>query len=216
MKLRKIESGLEKHFGRKIRKSRGSAVDVLISTILSQSTSDINSGRAFGSLKASFKSWEAVGRASLGRIEKSIRAGGLARIKAGYIKKALGRIRRDYGKYDLSGLKKMGIEESLKYLTSFPGVGEKTAACVLLFAFGRKVMPVDTHVHRVSVRLGLVPEGSDRGKTFQFWFGQNNIVDYYNLHLNMVQHGRVVCLARKPRCGECVLRSSCLYFKNRK
>lgn len=216
MRLRTIEKRLDGRYGARAWKPRGPAVEVLISTILSQNTSDINSNRAFIALKSNFPSWESVRSASLRKIESAIKIGGLASIKAVYIKTALERIKKDVGEYDLSGLKHRSAAESLTYLTSFQGIGEKTAACVLLFAFGMKIMPVDTHVHRIGIRLELVPEGSDRGKSFQFWFGQKNIVDYYNLHLNLVRHGREICLARKPRCEECVLNDLCAFYKRRK
>jgi endonuclease-3 len=216
MRLKTIEERLERRYGATAWKSRGSAVDVLIATILSQNTSDINSTRAFKSLKSTFSSWESVGVASLGKIENAIKIGGLAKMKATYIRDALERIKKDNGKYDLSGLKRQPTAKSLAYLTSFHGIGEKTAACVLLFAFGLKIMPVDTHVHRISQRLGLVPTGSDRRKTFQFWFGQKNLDDYYNLHLNLVRHGREICLARKPGCADCVINALCGFYKDRK
>jgi endonuclease-3 len=215
MRLKKIEKRLEKRYGKRAWKSRGSAVDVLIATILSQNTSDINSTRAFKSLKSTFSSWESARLAPLGKIENAVKIGGLAKMKAAYIKAALEKIRKDKGKYDLSGLKLRPPAESLAYLTSFHGVGEKTAACVLLFAFGLKIMPVDTHIQRISLRLGLVPGHSDRGKTFQFWFGQKNIVDYYNLHLNLVRHGREICLARKPGCADCVINDLCGFYNER-
>ncbi len=216
MRLKTIEKRLARRYSARAWKSRGSAVDVLIATILSQNTSDINSARAFKSLKTTFPSWESARTAPLRKIENAIKIGGLAKMKAAYIRAALERIKKDNGKYDLNRLKRRPLNESLAYLTSFHGVGEKTAACVLLFAFGLKIMPVDTHVQRVSQRLGLVPRENNRGKTFQFWFGQKNIVDYYNLHLNLVRHGRETCLARKPRCADCVMNDLCGFYNERK
>jgi len=213
MRLSLIEKKLEKAYGKRRWKPHGSAMDVLISTILSQNTSDTNSGRAFESLLETFIGWDAVAKARIGVITKSIKSGGLAKIKANYIKEALGQIYHDFGRYSLISLKKMPVEKSLPYLTSLNGVGEKTAACVLLFAFGKKIMPVDTHVHRVTKRLGLVPKNADRQKSFQFWFDKKSIVDYYSFHLNLVRHGRVTCLARKPRCGHCVLNKQCAYYR---
>ena len=168
MKLRKIESRLENRFGKKIWEPRGPAVDVLISTILSQNTSDANSARAFSSLKTVFKSWEAVGKASPGRIEKSIRVGGLARIKAGYIKEALRRIRRDFGKYDLSDLKKMSLEDSLEYLTALPGVGEKPPlVCYCLHLAARSCRSI--HMYIASVYAwDWFPKAGIAAKLFNF------------------------------------------------
>jgi endonuclease-3 len=213
MRLSLIEKKLEKAYGKRRCKPHGSAVDVLISTILSQNTSDANSSRAFKSLVNTFNGWDAVAKANLRAIAKSIKSGGLAKIKAKYIKEALEKIHQDFGRYSLDILEEMSIDQSLKYLTALNGVGEKTAACVLLFTFGKKIMPVDTHVHRVTRRLGLVLENSDRQKSFQFWFGKKSVVDYYNFHLNLVRHGRVTCLARKPRCGHCVLNKQCAYYR---
>jgi endonuclease-3 len=213
MRLSLIEKKLEKAYGKRRWKPHGSAVEVLISTILSQNTSDTNSGRAFESLMHAFNGWDAVANARIGTITKSIKSGGLAKIKAKYIKEALCQIYDDFGRYDLSSLKKVPIDKSLQYLTALNGVGEKTAACVLLFAFCKKIMPVDTHVHRVTKRLGLVPKNADRQKSFQFWFGKKSIVDYYSFHLNLVRHGRITCLARKPMCGHCVLNKQCAYYR---
>jgi len=209
-----IEKKLNSEYGQKTWKKHGTAVDVLISTILSQNTSDINSGRAFKSLKNTFSGWDDIANSSTLRIKKAIQSGGLAAMKAGYIKKALQKIRADNGSYSLQGIGNNDISKNLEYLTSFTGVGEKTAACVLLFAFGHKIMPVDTHIHRLSKRIGLVPDHYDLRKTFYFWFGQSVVVDYYNLHLNMVKHGRNVCVARKPKCDDCVIRALCSFFTN--
>ncbi|MBD3216883.1 MAG: endonuclease III [candidate division Zixibacteria bacterium] len=216
IKLNQLEIKLEKQHEKREWEAHTSGLDVLISTILSQNTSDSNSSRAFKSLKKVYPSWTKAARAHKASITKAIKSGGLAKVKAGYIKSALKRVKDDFGTYSLQKLKKKPIDESLEYLTSFDGVGEKTAACVLLFAFGKKVMPVDTHVHRVTHRLGLIKETADRQKSFQFWFGQNNIVDYYNLHLNMVRHGRLICKARNPKCDECALREACAYYNRRK
>ncbi len=215
IKPNRLEKQLEKQHRKREWEPHGSGLDVLISTILSQNTSDNNSSRAFKSLKRDFPTWKKAAHARKSSIARSIKAGGLATIKAAYIKSALKKVKADFGSHSLSKIKPKPIEESLDYLTSFDGVGEKTAACVLLFAFGKKVMPVDTHVHRVTHRLGLIEKTPNRQKSFQFWFGQNNIVDYYNLHLNMVRHGRLICRAQNPKCSECILRDRCAYYKER-
>jgi len=131
-------------------------VDVLIGTILSQNTSDANSGRAFASLKASFHGWEAVASAPMGRIAEVIRRGGLSQIKAARIKQVLKQIKREQGRISLDSLKSMNIAEAKDYLMRLPGVGHKTASCVLLFSLGKPSLPVDTHVFRVAKRLGLI------------------------------------------------------------
>jgi endonuclease III len=212
--LLEIETRLASEYQIRPWKLRSSAVDILISTILSQNTSDINSKRAFKSLKSSFSGWDEVALASIPEIRRSITPGGLANTKAGYIKSALKKIKSDQGRFSLQNLSEIDIRDSLKYLTAIKGVGEKTAACVLLFGFNKNIMPVDTHIHRITKRLGLVPNSYDRQKTFNFWFGQSVVLDYYNIHLNMVKHGRNVCVARKPKCDICVLCDLCAHFKD--
>ncbi len=213
MKLKKLDELLKKAYRKRKWKPHGSALDVLIGTILSQNTSDVNSERAFESLKSGFKGWKSIDDAPLSKIEEAIKSGGLAKSKSRYIKSALNKVHQDHGRFSLEKIKYYPLEKGLDYLTSFDGVGSKTAACVLLFAFGKPIMPVDTHVHRVSWRMGLVPESDDREKTFKFWFDQSDNLDYYNLHLNIVRHGRRTCKSGSPLCGQCNLPRYCRYYK---
>jgi endonuclease-3 len=200
---------LEREYGRP-RHHRRPALDVLIGTILSQNTSDTNSHRAFQALKEAFPSWEAVAEARTSEIASAIRCGGLARIKAPRIRAILQQLLRERGKADLEFIERWPREKALDYLMVLPGVGAKTASCVLLFAFGKPVLPVDTHVHRVSQRLGLVDEDASPEKAQA---ALEEIVppkDRLSFHINLIAHGRAICRP-KPRCSECVLLVPCAH-----
>jgi endonuclease-3 len=184
-------------------------VDLLVQTILSQNTSDANSLRAFGRLKSAFPDYEALLCASAQSLADEIRAGGLAEIKANRIRQTLTKIKKDAGAIDLSFIPALGREGARDYLISLPGVGPKTASVVLLFAFNLPFMPVDTHVYRVSRRLGLVPEGASLERAAQILEETIPPEKYLSLHLNLIQHGRLICRARGPRHEECALRSLC-------
>jgi len=186
-------------------------VDILVTTILSQNNTSANTHRAFEKLKSAYPDYETLLGATDEEIAGHIRCGGLANIKAGRIKEALERIRNDAGSIDLEFLTEMGPEAAQDYLLALPGVGPKTAAVVLLFGFGMPRLPVDTHVNRLSRRLGFVPEGASI-KDAQIVL--EKIVPrekYCSFHVNLIRHGRAVCKARSPRCGECVLRDICPY-----
>lgn len=191
-------------------------VDLLVMTILSQNTSDINSGRAFEQLKSRFRSYTEILNASEEEIADAIRPGGLAEIKAARIKGALKRLREDFGSVDLSQLQMMSAEEARRYLTSIPGIGPKTASVLMLFGFGMPAMPVDTHVHRVSKRIGLVPEGASVEETQRILERITPREKYLSLHINLIRHGRLVCKARNPLCNRCELRDLCRYMQMRR
>lgn len=186
-------------------------MDLLVQTMLSQNTTDTNSFRAFRNLKTAYPRYEDLLAASEEDIIVLIRVGGLAEMKARRIKEALLRIKRDAGAIDLSFLAGMNRTEAEEYLLSLPGVGPKTAAVVLLFAFGFPIMPVDTHVYRVSGRLGLVPEGTSIKETQRILEEIIPQDKYLSLHLNLIRHGRRICKARSPRHEECALRHLCDY-----
>jgi len=189
-------------------------VDEIIRTVLSQNTNDRNSLAAFAILKKHFKSWEGVLRADTRRIAQLIKHAGLANIKARRIKEVLAEIKRREGRISLSLLKRLDPESGLEYLRSIKGVGPKTAACVLLFSFGKPVMPVDTHIYRVAGRLGLIgPKLSieDAHKVLTKLIPKHLI---YEFHLGIIEHGRRTCKAQNPRCGFCVLYNMCA-FKNK-
>jgi len=184
-------------------------IDVLIETILSQNTSDTNSGRAFASLRASFDSWEAVASAPVERIAEVIKCGGLSQIKAIRIKQVLQQIEREQGHITLDSLKSKTMTEAEDYLMRLPGVGHKTASCVLLFSLGKPSLPVDTHVFRVAKRLGLIDSKVTIDKAPGLLRKQVRPSKVYEFHVHLIEHGRRVCHARQPYCGRCILRSIC-------
>lgn len=188
---------------------RDNPLDTLVHTILSQNTSDVNSDRAYAALRQRFPDWEDVHRAPLRMLISTIRSGGLANIKAVRIKALLEEIWAEQGHFDLSFLGDLPDEEVRAYLARFKGIGPKTMACVLLFGMGRPAFPVDTHVFRVSRRLGLL-DGRPTPETAQASL-ESRVPpgDRYALHLDLVQHGRQVCRARRPVCGSCVLARVC-------
>ncbi len=189
-------------------------IDELIQTMLSQNTSDINTSRAFDSLKRTFPNWNEVLNASPEEVVEAIRIGGLAEQKAPRIQAVLRQILDERGDFDLWFLKEMSPESALEWLVRLPGVGPKTAACTLLFGLDMPVMPVDTHVHRVSLRLGLVPAGTNPERT-QTLLGEGLTSDEaYRAHILLIRHGRITCKARRPRCADCVVQQHCPYAKS--
>ena len=187
----------------------GPVLDELVATILSQNTSDTNSGPAFDELRRCLPNWDAVRRAPVGRIAKAIRQAGLANSKAPRIKAILQQIYEDRGRLSLEFLHDMPAREALEYLVSFSGVGPKTAACVLLFACRKPVLPVDTHVHRVSLRLGLIGPRTSAEKAHEQLaqlVPPRLVLDF---HIQLIRHGRRCCTARKPKCEHCPLVDLC-------
>ena len=208
-KIVRVHALLERAYGRRRRPPGDDPLDELIGTILSQNTSDVNSGRAFDALKAAFPSWEAAMRAPTGRIAAAIRSAGLANIKAPRIQAVLRQIWREQGHFDITWLRRRPPEEVRAWLGRFPGIGPKTVACVMLFSLGQPAFPVDTHVFRVGSRLGIL-DGAARPETAPAVFeAAVPPSHYYCLHVNMIRHGRQVCTALRPRCPECPLRRVC-------
>jgi endonuclease III len=184
-------------------------VDCLVGTVLSQHTSDINSGRAWRALKERWPSWDAFAGASLDEIEEAIRSGGLARVKAPRIRAILDEILEREGRIDLSSLEALADDEVYAYLRSLPGVGPKTAACVMAFSMQRDAFPIDTHVHRVVARLGWVSaESSAEAASRELSVGIPKGLRY-ELHVAMIEHGRRTCRARRPLCSECAVFELC-------
>ena len=181
----------------------------LILTILSQNTTDANRDRAYDLLVKRFPTLPALAAARPSGVEEAIRVGGLARAKAKAILGALARIREERGGYTLDFLRGVPLAEAREYLTSFPGVGVKTANILLLFSFGMPAFPVDTHVLRVTKRLGLVPAASDLAKAALFLEPNVAAGDHGPLHLNLIRLGREVCRPRNPLCAECPLLAVC-------
>ncbi len=187
----------------------------LVNTILSQNTNDINRDVAFDRLVDRFGrgNWEAVRDAPVEELIEAVRPAGLAQQKAPRIQNALRVITEQQGAIDLDFLADLPIDEAKKWLVDLPGVGPKTAAIVLLFGFGRPAFPVDTHVHRLTRRLGLIPAKISAEKAHD---ALEHIVPdehYYPLHLNLIRHGREVCQARKPKCQDCHLQLHCSYYQ---
>ncbi|MDP2977118.1 MAG: hypothetical protein Q8N45_13020 [Anaerolineales bacterium] len=186
-------------------------LDELVSTILSQNTNDTNRDRAFQALKARFPNWEAARDAELGSVIEAIRPAGLANQKGPRIQAVLRAISAERGKLDLNFLADLPLEEARAWLTRFKGVGPKTAAILLLFSLGRPAFPVDTHIYRVTGRIGLLPERMTVEQAHEPLEGLFPPETYYAAHLNIIRLGREVCAARKPDCLACPLGSICKY-----
>ena len=209
MAIEEVIELLEQEYGSREWQPDMDPIDMLIGTILSQNTSDTNSGRAFASLKASFDSWEAVASAPAEHIAQVIKSGGLSQIKAARIKQALEQIEKEQGRISLDSLKSMNMAEAEDYLMRLPGVGHKTASCVLLFSLGKPSLPVDTHVFRVAKRLGLIDSRVSIEKAHSLLQEQTPPSKVYQFHVHMIEHGRRICHARQPRCNRCILRDAC-------
>lgn len=210
-KLVLIDELLKKKFSQPNRELE-EPIEVLIRTILSQNTSDKNSHRAFANLKRRFPSWEALLNAPEEEIEAEIRCGGLSWIKARRIKKVLEKIKMDRGYLTLDFLKNTALREARDYLLSLPGVGDKTASCVLLFSFAQPVFPVDTHIHRIINRLGL-SENRLIPKRIEEMVEANLPPErFLSLHLNLIRLGREICISRHPNCSICPLKGICRYY----
>jgi endonuclease-3 len=206
---REIIDLLRQEYGELRWRPRSDPMSELVGTILSQNTSDTNSGRAFTRLLARFHTWESLLGADPTDIAEAIRVGGLARIKAPRIKAVAEEVWVRQGSFDLSFLAEMPLAEAKAWLRSLPGVGPKTAACVLLFALGRAALPVDTHVYRVAKRLGLVPPGMGAAEAHELLEGMLAPDEVYPFHMSLIKHGRRICKAQRPLCPRCVLAYGC-------
>ena len=186
-------------------------VDALVLTILSQNTNDVNRDRAFVRLHERFPRWTTVRDAPVDALIEAIRPAGLAPTKAPRIQEALRRCTGPTGAISLDFLRALPLDEARRWLTGMPGVGPKTAAIVLLFALGRPAFPVDTHVHRVTRRLGLIPEKTSREKAHALLEAILPAEIFYSFHINLIEHGRDTCHARRPECVECLLQDMCAH-----
>ncbi len=191
------------------------AVSELVSTILSQNTNDVNRDVAFDRLRSRLPTWEEVRDAEQATVIEAIRPAGLANQKGPRIQEALRLITRERGELELDFLADWPVEEAKNWLSAINGVGPKTAAIVLLFALGRPAFPVDTHVHRVSKRLGLIGPKVSRERAHVELEHLVPEEAYYPFHLNLIRHGRSVCSSRKPRCESCPLQQLCTYYQTR-
>jgi endonuclease-3 len=179
--------------------------------VLSQHTSDVNSERAFDSLRARFSDWEAVRLAPVAEVADAIRSGGLAVVKALRIRRILTQILDARGELSLEFLRGLCLAEARTFLRGLDGVGPKSAACVLLFSLNQPAMPVDTHVHRVAGRLGLIPPRMSADAAHEQLERMVPPEDVYRFHVGLIRHGRAICKAQRPRCSECPLNLLCPY-----
>lgn len=205
----RILDALEYHYGAPDHDVPAAPIDELVITILSQHTSDSNTERAYRSLRGRFPTWETVTEAPTTTVADAIRSGGLADLKAPRIQRALRDVHERVGSFDLRFLADWSVDEARGWLTSVHGVGLKTASCVLLFSLNVPALPVDTHVHRVSLRLGLVPQGATADRSHRLLEALVPENRTYDAHLLLIRHGRETCVARRPRCPTCVLVQSC-------
>jgi len=211
-----VDKLLAQVYGDKRWRKHAEPIDELVATVLSQHTNDVNRDKAFRQLKRRFPNWEQVLHAPTRSIAAAIKPAGLSNQKAPRIKAMLQRIAEaNEGKLSLNFLAEMPVSEAMDWLKRLPGVGPKTAACVLLFSFGKPVFPVDTHIYRISKRLGWLDEKVSEARA-------NELLDKvvpdeikYRLHLNMIAHGRKICKPQNPRCNECVLKHLCGYALRR-
>ncbi len=200
---------LDEHYGRTPQQVSGAPVSELVLTLLSQHTSDHNSGKAMHRLLEHFPRWDQIIAAPTSEVEDAIRPGGLAPTKAPRLQALLAEVKERTDDYDLSELAELPLDEAKAWLRSLPGVGPKTAACVLLFALGRPALPVDTHVERVAHRLGLVPKKTSAEKAHVILEKKLAPDEVYAFHVDLIQHGRRTCHARGPRCDDCPLLARC-------
>ncbi len=196
-------------YGEHLNRQRPDPVSELINTIISQNTNDRLRDQAFDTLRRRFPTWEQVRDAPVAQVAEAIKIAGLGQSKAPRIQAALRRIEAEIGELRLDFLQNLGVQEARRWLLTINGVGPKTAAILLLFALDMPAFPVDTHIWRVSKRLGLIPAQTSREKAHELLEAMLPPDVYYPAHLNMIYHGREVCQARKPRCEECVLRELC-------
>jgi endonuclease-3 len=211
----KIAELLEDTYGYPLWRSELPPVDELVSTILSQNTSDTNRDMAFDALRQRYPSWEAVRDAPAPDVIATVRSAGLANQKGPRIQAALRRISDTQGAISLDFLADMDTDAAKEWLLGINGIGPKTAAIILLFAFGKPAFPVDTHVHRVTQRLGLIGPKTSAERAHRELEAIIPPEAYLPAHLNIIRHGREVCHARRPRCEECPLTAYCEYYQAR-
>jgi endonuclease-3 len=210
-----ILARLRKAYGARPARTWGNGVEVLVETILSQNTSNKNSEAGYRQLRRRFPTWDQVADAPVEEVERWIRVSGLSRIKAPRIQAILRQVRAERGRISLEFLKKGTVEEAIDYLRHFKGVGPKTIDCLLLFAFGMPVFPVDTHIHRIARRLGWIGPKVSAEKAHEILEPAIPAEDRYEMHVLLIEHGRKTCKAVNPRCEKCVLLDVCPYGKRR-
>lgn len=211
VRLKKALTLLECHQGKKAWPGPSDPLESLIVTLLSQNTNDALRDRAFDRLKRRFPRWDQILDAPVQEVEESIRIAGLSQQKAERMQAILSWVKETFGGFSLSKLNAMEDDQVIELLTSQKGIGIKTAAVVLMAALGRDLCPVDTHVNRISRRLGWVKDGVSAEKTF--WQLRPHVPESggYSLHMNLLQFGRTRCQARKPECANCFLWDECVW-----
>ena len=210
-RVRRIRDRLREIYGKPIAPPHGQGLDELILTVLSQSTNDRNRDVAFLALRRDFGSWEAVRDAANADVERSIRPGGISKVKSVRIQEILREI--DIPAFD-EHLAELPVAEARDELVALPGVGRKTAACVLLFSYGMRDIPVDTHVSRVGTRLGLFREGAPFEELHDSMLELTPRGQELEFHVNLLRHGRRTCHSRRPKCDECALLKLCPFGYN--
>lgn len=209
VRAKKVANTLHEVYGSPRHGNKDDPLDELVFIILSQMTTHHSFGRVYDRLKLLFPDWSDVRGLPVEQLAEVIKDAGLSNQKAPRIKAILERVFADFGKVSLAHLGRLSDAEAEQYLTSLPGVGTKTAKCVLMYSLDRAVLPVDTHVWRLSKRLGLVQGELSYSTVHE---ALENVVlpeDRYSFHVNAISHGRAVCLAKKPRCVGCPLMSIC-------
>jgi len=210
-KLKIAMDRLEERYGQPDPKERNDPLLSLIQVILSQNTNDKNRDRAYRRLNKRFNSPKEIMNADKSEISEAISVAGLHNIKAERIQKSLKKIYMERGELNLDFLDQLPLKEAKKWLMDLPGVGPKSSAVILNFDFDKNAFPVDTHVYRVTQRLGLIPSKTNREKAHQILEKQVPSERMYEFHINLIKHGRTVCKARKPICSECSLTDICKY-----
>jgi endonuclease-3 len=208
-RVRAVRDRLRAVYGIPRMAPHGDPLAELVLTVLSQSTNDRNRDVAYLRLRACLPTWEAVRDAPVAAVEEAIRPGGISRVKSRRIQSILQAVSEPSGELSLDWLAHAPLEEARAYLTELPGVGRKTAACVLLFAYGRREVPVDTHVSRVGTRLGLLRAGAPFAELHDQMLALTPPGEELELHVNLLRHGRRTCHARGPACGTCALARMC-------
>ncbi len=213
-KIEWVQPALAEYYGEHIWKPGMDPLSELVLTILSQHTNDSNRDRAFATMKARYPTWEEVVEAPPEELAEAIKAAGLGNIKDPRIQAVLRQIWQERGSWDLGFLNAMPVEEAKAWLARFNGVGPKTAACVLMFGCGQPVFPVDTHIYRVSQRIGLIDARTNAEQAHEVLEEMVPPEKRYTFHINLIQHGRKVCKAQRPLCELCVVREWCNYYHN--
>jgi endonuclease-3 len=208
--LELVHERLRERFGTPRPESRMPPLDEVVFTILSQNTTDTNRDRAWASLWKRFETWEQIAAAPADEVAAAIEIGGLHQVKARRIQELLARIEKERGELSLDHLEHLDQEDAAAELAAFKGIGAKSVNCILLFSLGLPAFPVDTHVHRILRRLGILETGDLSRANRDI---QEHVPDEiaYPLHMNLIRYGREICHARRPKCGTCNLEDLCTY-----